>query len=57
MASLTQEFCSESLNTPAGIAERCDFLDRFRKLVDYKLHFFLTKNSKDICTTSRPEFT
>ncbi len=48
-ATLNIEFCNEDLNSPAGIAERCDFLDRFSKIVDFKLHFFLTNHSKEIC--------
>jgi len=47
--TLTQEFCNESLNSASGIAERCDFLDRFTKIVDYKLNYLLNKHSQEIC--------
>lgn len=46
--AFVQEFCNETLNTTGGIAERCDFLDRFSKVVDYKLNYLLNKHSHHI---------
>ena len=49
VVTLAREFCNENMNDACGIAERCDFLDKFSKIVDYKLNYYLDKHYDEIC--------
>lgn len=46
--TLRDEICNNGLNSSIAITERCDYLDRFQKILDYKLHFYLTNKLSGI---------